>query len=562
MLDIGLLLSTIKLKDMVNSNIFGSSLSYIENFDGYFVIVAGQSNSTDRFTVLGNLPAALQGVQANSYTFYKPVNDFSDNGSWVQTNTGVNTQQGTAQTGMFGVNVVLASRLFNTYGKPAYVVPCGVAGTYIADSVVPSWNVNHIGEYYKKMVETVNQAYIKIRKKKKLKPVLVWIHGESDSEQLLYSQAYQTNVFNMLTQFRIDTGFLNIPYILTYLRPDYAGGTTPGIPDIELAQTTLPTLISNTTLINTNTAAYPLSTDTFHYTPITANYPGVQAAINLGNTVGDVVHNFVRPINQSQYWKQGTTTATSDTEANALLVAMGTDPGPINEPAIQSFFINYKAQAGITSLTQQFGFLAMLAAHDSHAALLWWNDPSKLMTLGGVSPGFVANRGFKNSGNGWIDTLFNISTGANYSQNNGAVFVYVRDNIAEDKTDLGIMNAIFATHIQARSTANKINSTLNQVSTLSINATDARGLWFIRRVNGNYMEVYKNGCFWGGAVKVSLTPLNGNLTVLAMNDLQTGNKVQFSTKQIAEAGACNNKVNPLIFYNNSQTYMTAVGANV
>lgn len=185
------------------------------------------------------------------------------------------------------------------------------------------------------------------------------------------------------------------------------------------------------------------------------------------------------------------------------------------------------------------------------------------MTLGGVVPTFTVDRGYKNSGNGWIDTLFNPSTGANFSQNNGGIFVYVRDNIAEDKTDIGIINASTVLHTASKNVAGNTSSSVNQGGSLTGLATpDARGLWHTRRINANYVELYRNGCFVSGGTNISLAVCNGNVYILCFNDL-TAVPFQFSTKQVGAAGICDNSVNPLIFYNTLQNkYMIPIGANV
>lgn len=547
---------------MTTNNFFFPSLGNPEQFDGYFIIIAGQSNGTDRFTVAGNLPAALQGVQQNSYTYFKTADTYSNNGSWVKMETGVNTQTGTPQAGKFGVGLIIANRLFNTYKKTAYVVPTAIGGAYLANDVTPSWYSTHIAEHYKRMVEGhVHNAYLKIRATKKLKPVLIWIQGESDADTVAHGNAYQTGLTELINNTRTYTGFKNLPVIIVKLRADYVGPPNLGLTGVRQAMVNVANTLSNVFLFNTDNNRYPLSSDGQHYNPVVESYNGTQSVINMGDDLADFIDQHVKKIDQSKYWSQGLVRKNTDSEASALISAMTSAPDTNRQEIIKNFFINYKAQSEISELTSQFGFLAFLAAHDAQAARLWWNDPSKLMTTGGTAPTFTTDRGYKNSGNGWINSLFNPSTGTNYSQNNGGVFVYVRDNIAENNTDIGIIDATTVVHIQSRSAVNSCNISVNQGGSMSYIHTDSRGLWHTRRLASDYVELYHNGVFVKGGNNVSLTLNNGNIYILAFNDT-TSAPMQFSTKQIALAGTCNNSVDPVLFYNNVQNYMTAIGANV
>lgn len=547
-----------------NGNVFlfnGSALSYVasENFDGYFVIIAGQSNGTDRFTQLGNLPVDMQGAQSNSFTYYKSTDDLYNNGSWVNMEAGVNTQTGTPQTGMFGVSVVLAHKLFNTYGKPAYVVPTAVGGTYIANDVTPSWNVSHLSmtEYNKRCMELhVYPAYQKIRETKKLKPVLVWVHGESDSDTVAHGNDYEDNITDFFNQIRVDSGFTDMPIIIPKIRSDY-GGPSLGLNAVRLAVDNVANNMTNVFIIDMDTSDTPLSSDGQHYNPIVANYSGTQSAINLGYKIADAIDTFVKPISQPQW----TAADTIDSEASALIAAMAVAPDSTRQQVIQDFFINYKKNSCYRLTNYQFGFFSMLAAHDSQAGLLWWNNPSVEMILGGTVPTYTTDRGYKGTGAGWIDTLFNTLTGDNFQQDNGALFVYIRDNIAESATDVGILGGAVASNIQARDLFNNVNATLNQGGSASFSNLDSRGFFHVQRTGNTSCEIFKNGVSIGTFNNSSVGPDDGNLYLFAFNYL-LGAPFAFSTKQIAFAGAGNKYIDPVVLYNSVQAYMTSIGANV
>jgi len=76
-----------------NQFFFNNKQSSIE--DGYYIILGGQSNATDRYNVIGNLSSGLIGAQDDAFTYFKSVDNSSDNGAFQNINTGVNTQAGT-----------------------------------------------------------------------------------------------------------------------------------------------------------------------------------------------------------------------------------------------------------------------------------------------------------------------------------------------------------------------------------------------------------------------------------------------------------------------------------
>jgi len=270
-----------------NGTLTGSGLTK----PGYLVIIAGQSNGTDRFTISGNLPAQNQSWQNDCYTYFKTVNDSNDNGSWVLMNPGVNTQTGTPQTGFFSIGVTMANRLKNNYNKLAYIVPTAIGGTYIANDITPSWNTSKTNEYYDRCYKDhVTKAILKIGGVQ-FTPVLVWIHGESDADTVAHGNAYQTNVTNLINKFRTDTGYPNMKVIITRLRSDYTG-TNLGLSQVRTAQTNIVSSLNNVYLYDTETSRTPLSSDGQHYNPIVGSYGGTQSALNIGEDLADLIATF------------------------------------------------------------------------------------------------------------------------------------------------------------------------------------------------------------------------------------------------------------------------------
>lgn len=260
--------------------------------ESYLLIVGGQSNGTDRFTISGNLPANQQVQQLNLWTYYKPVDNSSDNGDWAFARAGYNTHAG-ASNGFFAVTIPMARKLNDTYNKRAFVLPTAVGGSYIANDEI-GWYPTHVAEYYDRMLD-----YYYTPSLPKLpsymagkQPILIWIHGESDSDTLAHGQGYEAALTLLISQFRTDVGFPNAKVIITALRADYAGPPILGLADVIQAQINIAAADPNVYYIDTNGATTTLSSDGQHYNPVTASYGGTQSAINLGYLIADLLTTF------------------------------------------------------------------------------------------------------------------------------------------------------------------------------------------------------------------------------------------------------------------------------
>lgn len=253
------------------------------------IVVGGQSNGTDRFNILGNLPTEMQGLQSYA-TYYKNTDNATDNGSWVQANSGVNTQTGTPQTNKFSVMVSCAYKLRNSYNTKSFVIPTGLSSTYIANDVTPSWNVSHSNEYYNRMTALhFTPAIAKLFSGvQSLSPVLVWVHGENDSDTLAHGNAYQANLTALISAFRTYTGFPNAKVIIVKIRPDY-GGPSLGLASVRTAIDNIAGGDANVIVLDANASDTTLSADTQHYNPVVDSFGGIQSAVNLGYKLADII---------------------------------------------------------------------------------------------------------------------------------------------------------------------------------------------------------------------------------------------------------------------------------
>ena len=259
---------------------------------GYLITIGfSQSNGTCRFTQSGNIAAKYTTTLSNCYTYYKATNNSVDNGTWQQQKAGVNDQQGTPQTGSFGVSTFLAYRLDSMYNKSAYIVNSSVGGTYIANDVTPSWNILHASEYYNTMINYHYRPAV-AKLSVALTPVLVIIHGESDSDTGAHGSAYYQAMYDGIVKFRQDSGYPNMKVIITRLRSDYAGPPILGLTAVRQAQLDLAANLSNVVIYDTDTALSPLASDGQHYNPIVGSYGGVQSAVNIGKGLADLIATY------------------------------------------------------------------------------------------------------------------------------------------------------------------------------------------------------------------------------------------------------------------------------
>lgn len=267
------------------------------------IIIGGQSNGTDRFQIPNNLDLEMQALQRDVNVYHKTVYDSNDNGDWETAYVGweypdfptprQNTQTGSAQVDKFGVLVSMGYKLKYTYNHQSYIIPAALGGSYIADDVNPSWNVNHVNDFYDNLINwfwTPAQSKLPAQFANK-EPILVWIHGESDADTLAHGNAYYANMVALIAAFRSDTGHPNAKVVLTKLRSDY-GGPSLGLSAVRTAQVDLANNIPGVYLIDTDTASFPLSPDGQHYNPITNTFGGTQSATNLGIAIADVIGGF------------------------------------------------------------------------------------------------------------------------------------------------------------------------------------------------------------------------------------------------------------------------------
>jgi hypothetical protein len=181
-----------------------------------------------------------------------------------------------------------------------------------------------------------------------------------------------------------------------------------------------------------------------------------------------------------------------DPDATAFLTAAGiTDP--TISSAINTLVVDLKGYGIWTKMKAIYPFVG--GAATTHK----WNlkDPRdldaayRLSFFGTITH---SSTGVKGDGStGFYNTY--LSTSA-IGQNDISMFVYIRDNIAEDKTDIGALDSsapYSGFQINSRGAANGFNTRCNSGGTIGSSAsTDSRGLFGITRINSTEYKNSKN----------------------------------------------------------------------
>ena len=247
-----------------------------------------------------------------------------------------------------------------------------------------------------------------------------------------------------------------------------------------------------------------------------------------------------------------------DTDAQALFDRITTPPTNARKTIINDLIVGLKNDGNWAELD----VLVLLAAADSQAALL---DCKNLQDgAEALAPAFVADRGYTSDGvTSYINTQFNPSTqGVQYTQNNASFGFYMRTDVSEGKTDMGLFSAGDTENlINSSNGVGLFQATINSDTIFSVAIANSLGLSAVRRTTNNLEEGFKNGVSIGTQADTSQALINDNFYSLCRNNVGIGAEF-FSTKQNAMYFLGSGDLNQSTFRIRIQTYMTAIGAQV
>lgn len=195
--------------------LYNAIQTYLTNCNSYvstniqsnnYIMLAGQSNATDI-------------CSSASFPYLVPViPDVSSYYGWYYQpyQAGVTSFNGVSGGGAFGVSAVIAYRLKNTYNwTKLKVLNSAVSGACLVDAVNNTWcpTTASTTPRYAEMIRMWTNNLLALGD---LTPNLyvVWIQGEGDINDAPALAAYETNLTNLITQWRTDTGLPNLKFII------------------------------------------------------------------------------------------------------------------------------------------------------------------------------------------------------------------------------------------------------------------------------------------------------------------------------------------------------------
>ena len=206
------------------------------------------------------------------------------------------------------------------------------------------------------------------------------------------------------------------------------------------------------------------------------------------------------------------------------------------------------------------------SAQSAADSLINWINPGThdLTIVNLLAGNFTAYRGWTGNGvNGYLNTNYNPNTdGVNYLLDSASFGVYVRTDVEELRTDIGIQSAGTVSFLSPRRAIDVMECRINDnVQLISAN-TDSRGFYVVSRTGANARAVYKNRISMGNDAQVSIAIPNEDVYVLCRNN--AGVSVDFSTKQIAAAfaGGGQTQTNVNNFTDRLETFMDSIGAGI
>lgn len=209
---------------------------------------------------------------------------------------------------------------------------------------------------------------------------------------------------------------------------------------------------------------------------------------------------------------------------------------------INEFVKSLKTGLGIANLSDAFDFMYLLAGETSESSLKNLVKDAHHATVEGTAPTFTANRGFQNSGNGFIDTQYNPKTqGVIVTAADASYGIYLNSDVNENSVDMGIqISTTHHTFISSRLT-NIFYTRLNNDQAMVTNPSNSNsvGMFITTRDGTAYtdLDTYINKNTYtkrSGTTGVTDNP-NGHIYILACNI--DGSPTLYSTRQASFAFA-------------------------
>lgn len=207
----------------------------------------------------------------------------------------------------------------------------------------------------------------------------------------------------------------------------------------------------------------------------------------------------------------------------------------------------------------------IMAAHtnDNGEAQINWKNPGTFDLILINNPAFEVGRGFTGNGiNQCINTNYNPNINAiNYALNDASIGIYIRNNVSEDRFDMGVDQGGGRSSIASKWSTNFTYSGINNITTINFANTDSRGFYIISRNEAAGFDGYKNK-IQNLLIKISTSIPDEEFYILCLN--LSGLANNFSTKQVASVfvGGGMTQTNVNNETDRLETFLDAIGAGV
>ncbi len=213
---------------------------------------------------------------------------------------------------------------------------------------------------------------------------------------------------------------------------------------------------------------------------------------------------------------------------------------------------SYTHSSGSGTLWSKMDVFYVLAVPNEANSLLNWVVDSNNCSNVSSYP-FTANTGYEGSGSaGYLNTNFIPSTDAtNYTLNSGSLGVYILEDVAENKTDMGASTAFLQTRLGANNFTYLVNGGSNVAN------SDSRGLFIASRLTGASLFSFRNNDSLNSSTTAASSLPNAAISIGAYGSGFN------SSKQIAFAfmGAGFSKLDCQRISISVNAYMTEKGIN-
>lgn len=195
------------------------------NVDGYQFVVPGSTPGLESYYQHAFSGTLFYQYSATNNVKFVPLN-YADNTTYQTPN----------QTSRYALQFYLYTKLDSLYTDAIYFTHHAQGGT----SLAVDWLSTTVGGLYSTLVFKVKASINAIKDADGQNPNFIffyWGQGEDDAANLSFANAYQTNLTNLINNFRTDTGLTNIPIFIGRLNVNNNATTYPYIATVRAAQT-------------------------------------------------------------------------------------------------------------------------------------------------------------------------------------------------------------------------------------------------------------------------------------------------------------------------------------